>query len=283
MESENYVAPKISESLGIPRRTRGGRVLNWRRDIPLFHKNKYSAPLHAGIRMQPSVDLRPLDSMIFDQGQEGSCTANAACGMADFLEIKKGIAADPDQNPQEYTSGRYQNSSRSFVYWNERNIDGDPTVDQGSYLHTASKVFTDIGACDAKAYPYKPEHLYGQPPPETFTLAQTHKVQQALNIPDGDVFSMQANLAGGFPFIIGISVYSSFPEQEPNTGVVPMPNQWYDQLMGGHAICVVGYTASQQFIFRNSWGTSWGMNGYGFIPFEYFADTSLASDVWTFR
>lgn len=265
----------------IPRRTKGGRVLNWHRDIPIFHKNAYSAKFN--LRLPQSIDLRLQDSMIFDQGQEGSCTANAACGMADFLEIKKGIAADPKQNVQEYTSGKYQNSSRSFVYWNERNIDGDATVDNGSYLHTAAKVFTTIGACDAKEYPYKPEHLFGQPPPNCFSLAEAHKVEQALNIADGDTFSMQSNLAAGFPFMIGISVYSSFPEQEPNDGTVPIPNPWYDELLGGHAICVVGYTASQQFIFRNSWGTSWGVSGYGFIPFEYFEDTTLASDVWTFR
>lgn len=44
----------------------------------------------------------------------------------------------------------------------------------------------------------------------------------------------------------------------------------YDQesARGGHAVALVGYT-SEYFIVRNSWGTAWGDNGYGYASKMY--------------
>jgi hypothetical protein len=45
----------------------------------------------------------------------------------------------------------------------------------------------------------------------------------------------------------------------------------------GHAIAIVGYT-SQGFIVQNSWGESWGKNGFALLPYEDFM--LHATDVW---
>ena len=38
---------------------------------------------------------------------------------------------------------------------------------------------------------------------------------------------------------------------------------------GGHAVCLVGYTADGRFIVRNSWGTGWGDQGFAYASPEY--------------
>ena len=61
-------------------------------------------------------------------------------------------------------------------------------------------------------------------------------------------------------------------------GVIPNPS---GSIIGGHAILFVGYDDSKQlFKFKNSWGTSWGDNGYGYLSYKYFTSGNV-SEVWT--
>ncbi|WP_019507844.1 C1 family peptidase [Pleurocapsa sp. PCC 7319] len=41
-----------------------------------------------------------------------------------------------------------------------------------------------------------------------------------------------------------------------------------ETVRGGHAIAIVGYSADR-FIIRNSWGTSWGDQGYAYASYDY--------------
>jgi C1A family cysteine protease len=50
-----------------------------------------------------------------------------------------------------------------------------------------------------------------------------------------------------------------------------------DSLLGGHAICIVGYDENG-FIIRNSWGSSWADRGYTTIPFS---EAKNFLELWT--
>ena len=63
---------------------------------------------------------------------------------------------------------------------------------------------------------------------------------------------------------------------------MPMP-QDDDEVLGGHAVCCVGYDdAKQVFIVRNSWGTS-GRRRVLLHAVRLHVELELASDFWTIR
>lgn len=57
-----------------------------------------------------------------------------------------------------------------------------------------------------------------------------------------------------------------------------------EKILGGHAVMAVGYDDRRQwFVVRNSWGKTWGDEGYFYMPYEFMQNTNYASDFWTVR
>jgi C1A family cysteine protease len=77
-------------------------------------------------------------------------------------------------------------------------------------------------------------------------------------------------LATTGPILAAFSVDSSWDNAASNGGNIDTfhPNT----VRGGHAICIVGYRTDGRFIVRNSWGTGWGVNGFGYLHPDYIAD-----------
>ena len=77
------------------------------------------------------------------------------------------------------------------------------------------------------------------------------------------------------------------------TGRIPFPTRG-DSRRGGHAVCAMGYDDTMEIenpqvagsktkgalLIRNSWGTGWGDEGYGWLPYEYVLK-GLAVDWWS--
>ena len=76
-------------------------------------------------------------------------------------------------------------------------------------------------------------------------------------------------LAGTGPILVGLTVDQTFDQATSTGGNLDtfVPNS----VRGGHAVSLVGYTASGRFILRNSWGTTWGDKGFGYASPAYIA------------
>ena len=245
------------------------RRYGWRRDLPDFRDQylKIEMPLES---LPASVDLRPNCPPVYNQGELGSCTANAIAGLVQFdeLKLKRPVTATP---------------SRLFVYYNERLMEGSVGSDSGAALRDGIKSLNTYGFCPETMWPYIIAKFTTKPSQACYANAKQHIVQQYQRVPQ-TAAGIKSVLASGFPVVFGATLYGSFESNTvAATGVVPMPGH-NESPIGGHAIMIVGYDdAKKWFIVRNSWGTTWGAKGYCYFPYDYILNADLCSDFWTVK
>lgn len=215
-----------------------------------------------------SVDLRPSMPSVYDQGELGSCTGNAICGAKQYGEMK---------DSKDSTE-----LSRLFVYFNERTMEGTVNQDAGAMTRDGAKSLNTFGVCSALLCPYDISKFTVKPSDAAYADAVSRKVTSYHRIQT--LQEMKQCLAESYPFVFGFTVYEGFESAAvANSGVVNLPKR-SEKVIGGHAVLCVGYDdASKRVIVRNSWGDSWGQKGYFTMPYDYIANTQLASDMWTLR
>lgn len=241
----------------------------WQPDTPDHRDFKYTPPRHlSAVETLPAlVDLRSQMPGVYDQGDLGSCTANAIGGDLEYAMIRQGV---PHFTP-----------SRLFIYYNERVIENTIREDSGAMLRDGIKAVVRWGFCPETDWPYQISQFTKKPPRVAYKNAAKNKVQQYARVSQ-NIADMRACLAGGDSFFFGFSVYSSFESDEvARSGLLPMPRR-NEKMLGGHAVLAVGYDDARKLIIvRNSWGPSWGDKGYFYMPYDFIANPDYADDFWT--
>lgn len=266
-----------------------GRGLGWHRDLPDMRDHTLeteavakvlakSAPLKKAAKSLPaSIDLRKYCSPIEDQGQLGSCTANAGVGMVEYFERR--------------AFGKHIDASRLFLYKVTRQLLGF-TGDDGAYLRDTMKALVLFGVPPEKYWPYDITRFNDDPSGFCFSYAQNYQAIKYYrldppNTPTATVLkTVKTSLAGNLPAMFGFAVYSSIPPSGDGKGEIPYPSNG-DALEGGHAVLAVGYDDQKKIgstkgalLIRNSWGSGWGDHGYGWLPYAYI-ENGLADDFWS--
>ena len=265
LASSYFLYPSRVSSNNIPIKY---KKYGWKRDLPdkrdqLF-ENNYLLWVDKNI---DKVDLREKCPKNYTQGELGSCTANALACAIQFDEIKQNLLNN-------------ETPSRLFIYYNERDMEGNVDNDTGASLRDGVKTINKIGYCNETQWPYDIEKFKEKPTGDCYDYARKHKALTYKRVQQ-DETHIKSVLNMGFPIVFGISVYESFESEDvAKNGIVPLPEK-EERMLGGHAIVLVGYDQEKRlFIFRNSWGEDWGDKGYGYLPFEYVCDLNLASDFW---
>jgi len=243
----------------------------WKPQLPDFRDHVYTMPMGAAPGAFPKkVDLRPHDSVIYNQYQTSSCTGNSIAAMVEFVRRKEGLV---DFVP-----------SRLFIYWNGRSYSQTTDQDCGAVIRDVIKGTAEFGICPESDWKFDQSKVTTKPTDNCFVDAKKDLVLEYSAIPDGDLDHMKACLVEGYPFVFGFSVYDNMESQEmADSGILKMPAR-DEKFLGGHAVMAVGYDDDNNcIIVRNSWGEDWGMSGYFHMPYDYITHPGLASDFWTIR
>lgn len=237
---------------------------NWKRDTKDTRDHSF-APKLSLASLPPRVDLRGNCSPVEDQGDIGSCTGNAIASVIEYLYRKAKRTVDV---------------SRLFIYYEERLLEGTVGYDSGAYIRDGIKVVYKKGAPLETLWPYNERKFAYKPPQFAYIDALNRKAISYQRCADFN--AVKAAVAQGYPVVIGFDVYESFESDiVASTGQMPYPNVATEQLLGGHAVAIVGYDdTTQKFIVRNSWGTGWGDRGYFYMPYQVIKNTSMSDDFW---
>jgi C1A family cysteine protease len=122
-------------------------ALGWLPDIPDIRDIPFRTVFKLPAKLPPKADCREFCSVIEDQGELGSCTAQALVGALEFLQLRaisKGLDCG------------FSDLSRLFVYYNTREAMGTVREDSGASLRTGIKELKRRGACRESAWPYIP-------------------------------------------------------------------------------------------------------------------------------
>ena len=213
--------------------------------------------------------------VVFDQGQLGSCTANAVEACAQYaVGLHNGTKA--------------RRRSRLDIYYGERMLEGQPAdEDTGAYGHDGFTFLQQTGALLESVWPYNISTFSGPPPP-----GKRSKLGLSVKAVPQNQEAVQQVLSNRQTVAFGFTVYESFEESRTlSTGIVPVPKSGEQQL-GGHEVLAVGYLQAYPgyVLVRNSWGADiyqgvagsdkYG-GGYFLFPWSYLLDASLASDLRT--
>jgi C1A family cysteine protease len=242
----------------------------WLPDLPDQRDHLYAAPMMVIGAVPSKVDLRAQCPPVYDQGQLGSCTANAIAAAIQFDQMKQKAA-------------QIFNPSRLFIYYNERAMERSVASDSGAQIRDGIKSVGKQGDCPETEWPYVIAKFKIKPPKNCYADALKYKTVLYQRLTPL-LSQLRGCLASGYPFVFGFTVYESFESaQVARTGHASLPKS-NEPSIGGHAVMCVGYDdAKQWFIIRNSWGGQWGMKGCFTLPYSYLTDANLADDFWTIR
>lgn len=247
-------------------------VSGYKYAAPRPDAKRYAAAASPVQKLPPKVDLRPHMTEVEDQGELSSCVANAVAGAYEYL-VKRHRGDDA------------YDVSRLFIYYNARERGGSEGEDGGSLIADAIESLRESGACSEATWPYEPDTVNEKPDDGAYEEASSFLVEDMQLVPT-TLAAWKGALAEGYPIAFGISLFESF-DAHRRRGVVPMPSpaESSRESHGGHAMLCVGYSDPDRvFIVRNSWGTTWGDNGYCYIPYDYLMSAKFNDgDSWIIR
>lgn len=207
-------------------------------------------------KLPSSADLTNQFPAVVNQGRNA-----AAVGYALAYNLKtcqEGFEEERDINKD-------QNIFSPFWIYNQINSG----VDRGASLLDGLQLIVDRGCDDIVNFPYSNDYKI-TPDAASFRRAQQYKADSWAFVEN--LNDMKGLLANNEAIVCRFDVYFDFYK-------LTFENEVYDNVdgrsIGGHAACIIGYDDTKQaFKYINSWGTDYGLNGYGWLSYSLVEDYS---------
>jgi C1A family cysteine protease len=225
----------------------------------------WSARGPTGTGLPPATDsIERWFPAVIDQGEQPLCTSAVITAMASYYARR--------------AEGREFEPSLLFNYRLSRKLGGNPDRN-GSHILFSLAAWTRYGLADEASWPLDLNRVNDDPPEEAYPSSaprlQLRRLAGDAMPPEKLLTSLKTPLAVGVPVVFEVTLHLSTAGSFAD-GIFPVPHP-REALLGTHVVLLVGYDENQPcgpgltgaFRVRNSWGTRWGDDGYGWLPFAY--------------
>lgn len=238
-----------------------GRGLGYLADLPDDRDLLLGVHLGALAASPPpaSASVESIAVLPRDQSITNSCVGQGISQAVRLAYLREGV-----QCPE---------LSALFPYLMSRAEHQDQTRDEGTYVRTAIQSVRHSGIPDETAWPFDVAKVNTVPNMLARRSAYDRRgIRHYSRIVPGDVDGVRRAIAQGFPVVAGWQVDEAFlywNGQGVVTGQV--------RPIGGHCMVITSYAADGTFRLLNSWGRSWGRDGYAITDSMFVA---AAQDAW---
>lgn len=211
-----------------------------------------------------SVDLLDKFPPIGNQGPYGTCVAwSVGYNIKTFLE-----AVDHKRTSSSLSNTSYQFSPK-YLFWKIPNSKKGEDCG-GTGFQAAFDILVEYGLPTMADVPYDNLGDCSQSPSSADdSKAEGYKIERYRNI-DIDVQTLKGYLADGRAISFGARLGDSFMDSNSDA-ILSFDTYNYTGQHAYHAMALSGYDDSKNaFRVVNSWGTSWGDNGYIWVDYDFF-------------
>ena len=215
-------------------------------------------------------------NLILDQGHEGACTGFGLAAVINYLRWRQALEQDTPI-PSKVSERMLYHLAKHYDEWSGEDY-------EGSSCRGAMKGWHRHGVCLETTWPYRDAEDTVR-----FVEPQTGWDDQAANCPLGAYYRVKKDSITDLQSAL-YEVGALLVASNVHSGWFPRPNKWptigemaYIKLpatirnTGVHAFALVGYTETG-FIVQNSWGPSWGTQGFAILTYPDWVKHSL--DAW---
>lgn len=268
------------------------RALGWKRspdkaadDAPDWTLDR----LKVATTPPPEHDASRLVLSILDQGQLGSCVANAGFQCVRGSHVKQLLELGWDISKIKAFPPAL--GSRLFGYWLARSFWHETSVDAGTHIRTFYEMINRFGFPPESIWSYTDEDrdrpnakFKQQPSTAAFMAAFDQRAPTTyVRITEGagKVDEIKRALASDYLVEFGTLVTERFCRSDFDADKpVPRPKP-SDPVAGGHALTGAGYNSGGVLV-PNSWGPDWGRRGWCTLSWEY-VEWEEFTDIWAVK
>lgn len=245
-------------------------ILDARPDTLDFRDRMYEPTLFEVPTGKSLAEYRKVGVPILDQGQYGACAGYGLATVANYLLRTRKIV--PDKTPVSpwmlYSMAQdFDEHDAAAGYASTT----DPDV--GATARSAMKGWQKYGVCQESYYTNRGPCKANS---ELVVDSRLRPLGSYFRVNHKDVVSMHTALSEVGVLYASALIHSGWESPDAKTGAITFSAD----SIGGHAFAIVGYD-KQGFWIQNSWGTKWGMQGFGKITYDDWLQSG--TDVWVAR